>query len=79
LFTDVDLADHAEASGSRMGANELPFYAAHRFAELLIIDPDQRTVRWLALGAGASYDDVAGSALIDLTAAALHDAIDWPS
>lgn len=58
---------------------KLPFYAARRVAELLIIDPDQRTVRWLALGAGGSYDDVTGSALIDLTAAALHDAIDWPS
>ena len=60
-------------------AKKLPFYAAHRVGELLIIDPDQRTVRWLALGAGPSYRDVAGSGLIDLTAAALNDAIDWPS
>jgi Uma2 family endonuclease len=58
--------------------NKLPFYAAHHVAELLIIDPDQRTVRWLALGA-AAYHDVAGSALIDLTASALDDAIDWPA
>jgi Uma2 family endonuclease len=58
---------------------KLPFYAAHRVAELLIIDPDQRTVNWLALGAGASYHEVGGSALIDLTASALRNAIDWPT
>jgi Uma2 family endonuclease len=58
---------------------KLPFYAAHHVAELLIIDPDERTVRWLSLGADASYRDVAGSALIDLNAAELSAAIDWPA
>jgi Uma2 family endonuclease len=59
---------------------KLPFYAAHHVAELLIVDPDRRTVRWLALGAGPGpgYRDVTGSAPIDLTASAMNDAIDWP-
>jgi Uma2 family endonuclease len=58
---------------------KLPFYAAHRVAELLIIELDERIVRWLSLGVDASYHDVAGSALIDLTGAELSAAIDWPA
>lgn len=66
-------------SPSDESTKKLPFYAAHDVAELLIVDPDQRTVRWLALGDGSGYHDVTGSARIDLTASGLIDAIDWPS
>jgi len=58
---------------------KLPFYAAHDVDELLIIDPDLRTVRWLSLGADGNYHDVQGSALIDLTAGELANRIDWPA
>ncbi|MDQ6807611.1 MAG: Uma2 family endonuclease, partial [Actinomycetota bacterium] len=58
---------------------KLPFYAARQVAELLILDPDQRTIRWLSLGADGEYHDVEGSALIGLTAGELADQIDWPA
>jgi Uma2 family endonuclease len=58
---------------------KLRFYAAHHVAELLIIDADNRTVRWFSLGDDTSYHDVSGSALIDLTGVELSAAIDWPA
>ncbi len=59
--------------------DKLDFYAAHQVQELLIIDPDKRAVRWLALGADGAYHQVEGSALIDLTAGELASQIDWPA
>jgi Uma2 family endonuclease len=58
---------------------KLPFYASHHVNELLIVDPDQRSITWLALGADRSYHEVPGSALIDLTASELAARIDWPA
>jgi Uma2 family endonuclease len=57
---------------------KLPFYGAHQVRELLIIDPAQRSVQWLALGSDREYHRAEGSALIALTASELSGQIDWP-
>jgi Uma2 family endonuclease len=56
---------------------KLPFYAAHHVDELLIVDPDQRAVSWLALEQG-EYRPVERSRLIDLGAGELQERLDWP-
>ncbi len=56
---------------------KLPFYAAHGVQELLIVDPEQRTVSWLALEAG-NYQHVKRSRLVELGADELAGQIDWP-
>jgi Uma2 family endonuclease len=56
---------------------KLPFHAAHHVDELLIVDPDKRTVHWLTLG-GDTYSPVELSGLIDLGTAELLERIDWP-
>jgi len=56
---------------------KLPFYAAHQVDEVLIVDPDEHAVHWLALADG-EYHDVQRSGLIDLGPADLAARIDWP-
>jgi Uma2 family endonuclease len=56
---------------------QLPFYAAHNVDELLIVDPQDRSIRWLGLD-GNDYHDIARSGLIELGAAELAEQIDWP-
>jgi hypothetical protein len=56
---------------------KLPFYAKHRVDEVLIIDPAERTVTWLALREG-EYRPVARSGLIKVGASELAGQIDWP-
>ncbi len=56
---------------------KLPFYAAHHVDELLIVNPETRSVDWLALSDG-SYEPIERSRLIDLGAAELREQIDWP-
>ena len=56
---------------------KLPFYAAHEVDELLIIDPQERTVSWLGLEAG-SYQHVKRSRVIELGPLELAGQIDWP-
>jgi len=56
---------------------KLPFYAAHRVDEVLIVDPDTHGVHWLGL-TGDRYEPIERSALIDLGAAELARRIDWP-
>ncbi len=57
--------------------NKLPFYAAHDVEEVLILDPDKRSVDWLALTDG-EYGPIARSGLIDLGPGELAEQIDWP-
>ncbi len=57
---------------------KLGFYAAHRVEELLIVDPQERVVHWLAL-AGEDYEPVAQSGVVGLAASALAERIDWPA
>jgi len=57
---------------------KLPFYGAHQVDELLIVNPADRRVSWLALDRG-EYRPVEHSNLIDLGPADLAERIDWPS
>jgi Uma2 family endonuclease len=56
---------------------KLPFYAAHEVDEVLIVDPEKRTVEWLALAA-EGYRPAERSRLIDLSAPELARQIEWP-
>jgi Uma2 family endonuclease len=56
---------------------KLEFYASHGVEELLIVDPQQRTVSWMQL-AGSEYARPARSRLLELDAAELSSQIDWP-
>ena len=56
---------------------KLGFYAAHGVEELLIIDPQQKTVSWMGLERG-EYKHVKRSRLIEVGAAGLAEQIDWP-
>jgi Uma2 family endonuclease len=57
---------------------KLPFYAAYQVDELLIVDPDERTVRWLALEQG-EYQPTEHSGLIQLGPNELVGLIVWPA
>jgi hypothetical protein len=56
---------------------KLPFYAAHGVSEIIVIDPDKRSVSWLALRAGG-YQPTEASALMELGAPALQRQIVRP-
>ena len=56
---------------------KLPFYASREVDEVLIVDPEQRVVHWLALQ-GGEYQPVEASSLIELGRAELAARIDWP-
>jgi Uma2 family endonuclease len=56
---------------------KLEFYARRGVDELLIVDPQDRTVSWLGLDAG-EYKHLKRSRLIELGAAQLAELIDWP-
>lgn len=57
--------------------DKLPFYAARGVEEVLVVDPQKRSVDWLALKHG-EYVAVQHSSLIDLGPHDLHDRLDWP-
>jgi hypothetical protein len=57
--------------------DKLAFYASHGVDELLIVDPQERTVQWLALD-GGGYQPTPQSGLIDLGPSELAERIDWP-
>jgi Uma2 family endonuclease len=57
---------------------KLPFYAAHDVDEVLIVDPQERSVSWLALQDG-QYRPVERSGLLDLGAQGLAEQLDWPA
>jgi hypothetical protein len=57
---------------------KLRFYSDHGVEELLIVDPQQRTVHWLGLEAG-EYKPLERSRLIELSAGELAERIDWPA
>lgn len=56
---------------------KLEFYAAHEVDELLIVDPQQRTVQWFALASG-QYGPIETSGVIELGPGELAQRIDWP-
>jgi Uma2 family endonuclease len=57
---------------------KLPFYAAHDVDEVVIVDPQERSVSWLAL-AGGEYRPIEHSGLLDLGAEDLVEQLDWPA
>ncbi len=57
---------------------KLPFYAAHGVEEVLIVDPQERAVHWLALD-GGSYQPIERSTLIELGRGELAEQLDWPA
>jgi hypothetical protein len=56
---------------------KLPFYAEHKVDEVLLVDPADRTVAWLALHEG-EYLPVQDSGLIELGPAELAERLNWP-
>jgi hypothetical protein len=57
--------------------DKLSFYAEHEVDELLIVDPANQSVSWLALHTG-EYRPVDQSSLVTLSAPQLAAGIDWP-
>ncbi len=58
-------------------SQKLPFYARHHVDEVLIVDPADRTVTWLALHEG-DYQPLGRSRLIQFGPTELADRLDWP-
>jgi Uma2 family endonuclease len=56
---------------------KLPFYAAHNVDEIVIVDPAERTITWLALRDG-EYQPIQRSALLKLGPVQLAAQLDWP-
>lgn len=56
---------------------KLPFYAAHKVDEVVIVDPQERAIHWLALR-GDRYERVERSATLDLSADEVENQISWP-
>jgi Uma2 family endonuclease len=56
---------------------KLPFYATHEVEELLIVDPQKRSIDWLALRDG-SYEPIKRSGVIELGVKQLAERLDWP-
>ena len=56
---------------------KLSFYAAHKVDEVLIVDPQERSVSWLAVKDG-EYRPIEHSGLVDLGAQGLAEQLDWP-
>jgi Uma2 family endonuclease len=55
---------------------KLDFYAARGVEELLVVDPEEKTVSWLGLE-GGEYKHLKRSRLIDLGKLELAERIDW--
>jgi Uma2 family endonuclease len=55
---------------------KLPFYAAHEVDEVLIVDPGERSVHWLARS-GEEYREVTRSGLVELGVNDLAERIEW--
>ena len=67
----IEIVSAGDKSWEKLG-----FYAAHHVDELLIIDPQKRSVDWLALEAG-EYRPVERSRLIELGSEELAAHLDW--
>jgi Uma2 family endonuclease len=56
---------------------KLGFYAEHEVDELVMVDPDERTVVWLARS-DDTYVEVERSAVLDVDVAEVVGQIEWP-
>jgi Uma2 family endonuclease len=68
----VEIVSPGDESYQKFG-----FYFAHAVEEVLIVDPQRRTVEWYARGADA-FVRAGRSALLDVDEPTLHGEIDWP-
>jgi hypothetical protein len=68
----VEIVSPSDESYKKFG-----FYFAHGVEEVLIVDPQRRTVEWFARGADA-FARSGRSALLDVDEPTLHGEIDWP-
>jgi Uma2 family endonuclease len=59
--------------------DKLPFYAEHHVDEVVLVDPPQHSVTWLALGDHGEYQSVERSRLIELGPAELTERLEWPT
>jgi Uma2 family endonuclease len=59
------------------GRAKLPFYFRAGVEEVLLIDPDARTVEWFGRGADA-FEPSGGSSLLGISSTELAERIDWP-
>ncbi|MBX3031057.1 MAG: Uma2 family endonuclease [Chloroflexi bacterium] len=57
--------------------HKLGFYFRAGVEEVLLVDPDQRTVEWLMRGRDG-FEPADGSAILDISSVDLAAAIDWP-
>jgi Uma2 family endonuclease len=57
---------------------KLPFFARHSVDEVVIVEPRESAVHWLALMDG-DYRPIERSRLVDLGTAELVERIDWPA
>ncbi len=53
------------------------FYFRHGVEEMLIVEPELRTLEWFARGTDG-FEPATGSAILTLASTDLHDALDWP-
>lgn len=68
----IEIVSPGDESWEKLG-----FYAAHGVDELLMIDPQEKTVSWLGLD-GGEYKQLERSRLVELGAVELARQIDWP-
>jgi hypothetical protein len=68
----VEILSPGDESWQKLG-----FYAEHHVDEVLLVDPAERTVTWLALRDG-QYEAVQQSRLIELGPTELAEKLDWP-
>jgi Uma2 family endonuclease len=66
------------ASPGDESRRKLDFYFRAGGEEVLIVDPDARTVEWFARGVGG-FEPADRSALLGITTADLATRIDWPA
>lgn len=57
--------------------DKLPFYAAHGVEEVLVVEPEERKVRVLALTEG-QYQETAVRGVLGVSAREVAEAIHWP-
>jgi Uma2 family endonuclease len=58
--------------------DKVAFYAKHGVDEVLIVDPQERRVHWLALRPTGGYEPIERSSLVALGPVELGERIDWP-
>jgi Uma2 family endonuclease len=68
----IEIVSPGDESWEKLG-----FYAAHGVEEMVIVDPQERTVSWLGLE-GGEYGHLKQSRLIQLGGDELAERIDWP-